>query len=491
MTSVAIVKNMRACFALAILSLAALFALCSVAHAAWPTSAQWIPVYKNYAYLQDPNGDSTGSRNVVSDATHPAAYFFNDGAYIYFRLRLDKTPAGTGGQGLLEAYGWGVEFDTNNNPNDYEWLLMVDGISKDEAICLYQNTVQGVMGDPSDKPEILSASLPLSGNYQIAAADSSLNGEQDYFLDWRFPYSTFKTYTGLVDQSPLRMFFGASPSANNLTQNGGDFVGGSDLVSGFSDYVTTAGIPLGPIPSATGTVGFVSDLTGASAVTSTIAGNALFVKVADSDKNVNVNAADTVSVTVSTGGGDAEPLILTETGPNTGIFTGTINSKLSATPVRNNGTIDLQSGETVTATYIDARDAANRIDQVRTASVVASLTLLPQLNLVKSTDKTEALPGAEITYAIHYLNVGNADGYSVELSDAVPSYATYVAGSMRLGNATSTYSTAAPKTDAAGDDEAEFTGNSVLFRIPVVRKNDGAANSGPDEGNVFYKVTIN
>jgi len=491
MTSKLIIEKMRA-DVIKIYLLAMFFLLLSsaCALAAWPANAQWIPVYKNYNYLQDPTGDSTGSRNVLSDATHPAAFFYNDGAYIYFRLRLDRNPTGTGGQGLLEAFGWGVLFDTNNNPNDYEWMIMLDGVSKDETVLLYQNTVQGVLGDPSDKPEILAASIPALGNHQVVPADSAINGDQDYFLDFRFPYSTFKTFTSLSDQSPLRMFFGASPSANNLTQNGGDLVGGSDLVSGFSDYVTAAGIPLGPIPSTTGTISFVSDLAGNTIVNTGIAGNTIFVKVTDMDMNVKSGAADTLSVTLSSSSGDAETPTLTETGVNTGIFTGSINSKLLATPIQNNGTVDVKSGDTVTSTYVDARDATNKLNQLRTASITLGVPSLPQLNLIKSTDKTEALPGAEITYSIHYLNVGTADGYSVELSDAVPSYAAYVAGSMRLGNATSTYATAASKTDQAGDDEAEFTNNTVIFRIPVVRKNDGAPNSGSDEGNIFYKVVI-
>lgn len=80
---------------------------------AWPATGQWIPIYKTGAILQDPNSDAQNSRNVVSDSTHAAAYMFNDGTYVFFRLRLDSDPTGSGGQGLLQQYGWGVELDTN------------------------------------------------------------------------------------------------------------------------------------------------------------------------------------------------------------------------------------------------------------------------------------------------------------------------------------------------------------------------------------------
>ena len=84
---------------------------------AWPTSDQWKPVLKGGQLLQDDNRDAQGSRNVVSDSTHGAAYIFCDGTYFYFRLRLETSPAGSGGQGFLQPYGWGVEFDPSTGQN--------------------------------------------------------------------------------------------------------------------------------------------------------------------------------------------------------------------------------------------------------------------------------------------------------------------------------------------------------------------------------------
>ncbi|NLF94009.1 MAG: hypothetical protein GX564_09000 [Oligosphaeraceae bacterium] len=200
----------------------------------WPSDLQWLPVYRGGIVQYDSLTDANGSRNIVGDSANSSGYIFNDGSYFYFRIRLDDSPAGRGGQGLLQSFGWGMVLDTNLNAINYEWLVMVDGIAKDEAILLEQNTIQGSVNDPGDKAEITVYSVPVSGNYRILAADTSFNGSQDYFLDWRFPYDIFKFYTQLSDNSPLRIFGGASSNAQSLSESGGDTLGASDLLSGFS-----------------------------------------------------------------------------------------------------------------------------------------------------------------------------------------------------------------------------------------------------------------
>lgn len=577
---------------------------------AWPTSGQWIPVYKTGNILQDPNSDTNGSRNVVSDATHAAAYMYNDGAYIFFRLRLDKGPAGQGGQGLLEPYGWGVELDTNQNPANYEWLIMVDGISQSETISLWQNTVQATLGDPSDKPEVLASSTPLSGNYVISTADSAFNGDQDYFLDWRFSYSVFKQATGLTDSSPLRLFFGSSSSANTLKEQGADLVGASDLIAGFSDYV----LPVATTPT-TGIVRFASDLAGNGDVTETIAGNTAYIRVDDGDQNFDATTKQTITITITTAQGDREAITLTETGINTGIFTGSI-ATASALPTIGNGSLQVMPGETVTVTYNDAIDASRNTNQQRTdtllisppviaiaktvdlASVVSGATITYTITITNSgngdgwistiqdilpngftyipgtttglttadpsinsqnvvwngnwiiskkvgaangsvtlafkakaggeggtrsnsavvsgpnispvsTGSTAPVtlasplivltkqvspgskPGTVLTYSVYYHNLGGATANSLNITDSIPYGTTYVPGSLRTGAANSTFATAAAKTDAADADAAEISGANVLFKINAVAADDGVADSGPDEGIIYFQVTIN
>lgn len=451
---------------------------------AWPTNGQWIPTYRNSSLLQDPGGDATGSRNVVSDKTHAAALVFNDGTYIYFRLRLDKDPAGQGGQGLLQAYGWGVEIDTNQNPGNYEWLIMLDGISQIETVQLWQNTIQGTLGDPGDKAEVLYSSVSLSGNYQISLADTSINGDADYFLDWRFPFATFKQAAGLSDSSPIRLFFGSSPSTNNLTENGGDLVGASDLYIGFSDTITALGT--GP---ATGAIKFVADLTGAGDVVQITAGDTIYIRVSDSDLNYDNATRQTTTVILRAVSGDTAVVTFTETQPNSGIFTASVPSQ-SGAPIPGDGILQVTPGTTVSVEYRDAIDAYLNLKQIRADSLLVYLPL-PAVSLVKSVDRTSAQPGAELVYMIHYHNVGIGAASNLIIADSIPLYTSYVAGSLKMGNAASTYDTATLLTDVADGDAGQATGTGVLFTLTTVAGDDGIANAGSDEGKVYFKVRIN
>ncbi len=455
---------------------------CSEAHA-WPTTGQWIPIYKGSVYLQDPTGDASSARNVVSDATHPAAYIFNDGTYIYFRLRLDSDPSGQGGQGLLQSFGWGVAFDTNQNSADYEWLIMLDGISKTEVIQLWQNTVQGTLGSPTDKPEILQTTIPLSGNYAVSPADSAINGDTDYFLDWRFPYGSFKQITGLTDSSPIRLFFGSSSSANNLSQSGADLVGGSDLYSGLSDVSTV----LGTKPT-TGTVRFVTALSGAGDITQIIAGDTLYVRVDDADVNNDVITLQTVTVTLVASSGDTTTVILTETGVNTGVFTGAIVTQESA-PVAGDALLQVAQGATVNAIYIDGIDAAYQLNQPRTDTVLVQ-SFKPLITLMKSADPATGAPGQEILYTVYFRNTGAGAAANLMVVDSIPPFTDYTAGSLKIGTVASTYETATPLTDAADADGGQFSDNSVIFAVGAVAGDDGVMNSGTDEGKVYFKVRI-
>jgi uncharacterized repeat protein (TIGR01451 family) len=118
------------------------------------------------------------------------------------------------------------------------------------------------------------------------------------------------------------------------------------------------------------------------------------------------------------------------------------------------------------------------------------ITLEPAISLAKSATPATAPPGTEVLYTVHYRNRGLGVASNLIIADTIPIFTTYVTGSLRIGNAASTYATATPLTDAADTDAGQFSGTGVIFTITTVAADDGVANSGNDEGKVYFKVRI-
>jgi uncharacterized repeat protein (TIGR01451 family) len=96
----------------------------------------------------------------------------------------------------------------------------------------------------------------------------------------------------------------------------------------------------------------------------------IFLRVGDLDQNLYPAVAETIWVILNVPDtGDAELLLLTETGPDTGIFMGYIQSgNLGAGSVDDfNGLLDVLEGGQIEARYTDAADAT---DTVMTAALV-------------------------------------------------------------------------------------------------------------------------
>ena len=60
----------------------------------WPSAADWNAVQLGGGPLTDPCGDVSGSAwwDIVGDSTRPAAYYYDDGTNLWFRLRVEATP---------------------------------------------------------------------------------------------------------------------------------------------------------------------------------------------------------------------------------------------------------------------------------------------------------------------------------------------------------------------------------------------------------------
>jgi len=100
-------------------------------------------------------------------------------------------------------------------------------------------------------------------------------------------------------------------------------------------------------------------------------GDAILITVTDPDLNTNTSIAQNVVVQiVNDNTGEQEQVLLTETGPDTAVFSNTITTLQGASAGTNNdGVLNTQSGQTLTATYYDQLHSAGTGGISRTAQI--------------------------------------------------------------------------------------------------------------------------
>jgi len=464
---------------------------------AWPADTSWNPLYYNGGnYVDDPEKDSATSRDIVGDATYPAASMYNDGTYIYFRQRLDEDPRDNSLTGL-DPFGWGFLFDTDGDSGDYEFMLMLDGIVNPESIYLAENTVKTNLSDPSDKAETivwsqLLNSDPTSGNYRVLTpADpggptSSFGGDDDYYLDYRMPYDVFKTTLGLNDDSLIRLFIGSSNSAQTLTADLGTTGGTTTLNAGLSDEV----LPNGELPS-TGALSFVADLAGTGDVTEFYPGAFLYLRVDDADQNGIPTLRETLTVTVSAPSGDSESITLTETGIDSGIFTASLPTTV-ATANPGDGTLQVAPIEFITASYSDAADAD--LDQFEVRSDTIKALPAADLSLSKTVDTSTPNEGDTLTFTVSLHNNGPSTATSIQVTDQLPAGVTYLSysGSGSYNPSTGIWSIAALASGASAsiDVAATVDAGTTLTSITNTASITAHAQPDPVPGNDTASASI-
>ena len=134
-------------------------------------------------------------------------------------------------------------------------------------------------------------------------------------------------------------------------------------LTAYSTTGTTAGpfVPLSPpIPSGSSTPLDISNPLSLVPTNVYHQGDPIFIRLTDFDQNLDALAAETVLVTITIDSlGDGELLQLTETGPNTGVFVGYIQSDYDVTAVNNNGSFTVEAGTQFVANYIDSSDGTD------------------------------------------------------------------------------------------------------------------------------------
>jgi len=171
------------------------------------------------------------------------------------------------------------------------------------------------------------------------------------------------------------------------------------------------------------------------------AGQVLFVKITDSDQNLDPTVAETIITTITnTQTGDIETLRLTETDPNTGIFIGFIQTAPAAAGLYN-GNISVATASSTEARYVDRYDGND---------VAAITTLVDPFGMVFDT-----ITGKPV------------DGATVQLLDAATGLGAVVLGDNGASN--NSY----PHTVITGSTATDSEGNLYSFtpggyRFPYV-----------------------
>jgi len=134
----------------------------------------------------------------------------------------------------------------------------------------------------------------------------------------------------------------------------------------------------------------------------TVLGNPIYIVVSDLETQLDSNAIDTVQVVVTNPNtGDSETRTLVESGVNTGVFRGQLNTVESAvSDGSNSGTLSVLYGDTVTTTYVDQIQADGSTNaQITDTTLITNDGLKIQVN-VHSETGTESVALANTNISI-------------------------------------------------------------------------------------------
>ena len=252
-----------------------------------------------------------------------------------------------------------------------------------------------------------------------------------------------------------------TPSALEFLQYAPTAPGAEFIMVSITDY-STSGTPAGPFvplppPTPVGS-GVPIDLSNPVPLVVTSLfhkGEPVFVRLTDADQNLDPLAGETVVVTLSVSSlGEGEFLRITETGPDTGIFIGYIQSGANPpTAMGNDGTLTVVEGSDITGDYVDVVDGSDS---------AASTAMVDPFGIVF--DSTTGQP---------------VDGATVTLIDTATGAPALVVGDDGVSSFPATITSGGTVTDSGG---TVYNFPSGGYRFPLVSPGDYRLEVVPPTG---------
>jgi len=157
---------------------------------ALPGDSEFYPLSCSDGSTTDVPGDATTGnreRDIVGNEAYPSFYRAADEDNLYFRMRVDLDPSGSGGG--LQPSGWDVLFDADDDLRTYEYMLTADGNLGGTRVQWLKNSVQEP-ANPGDRAEVLLHDLTPAGDYYSVKATgdgSNFGGDPDFFVTLAIP----------------------------------------------------------------------------------------------------------------------------------------------------------------------------------------------------------------------------------------------------------------------------------------------------------------
>ena len=164
-------------------------------------------------------------------------------------------------------------------------------------------------------------------------------------------------------------------------------------------------------------------------------GEPAIVTITDANRNLDPAVRDYADVDLTSTTGDAETLRLLETGPNTGVFAGAIQTvAIPPDVVQYDCQLSLAAFSQLTARYTDSDFPLDAL--AAAAASYAPLETHTVIRLTQTVSKDIVEIGDFLQYTLVVSNIHDAPAINVRIRDVLPPGLRFRAGSLRVGNTT-------------------------------------------------------